>query len=66
MVLAKPFFDPIVVEDGKSNRYQMLSPIPPTPMRVTGNLKVLGESDDLLNQLVAPETTVLVSISSSA
>ena len=51
-VLAKSLFDPVVVENGESNRCF------PDPSRTDESdwLEVFGESDDLLDQFVPPET----------
>ena len=51
-VLAEPCFDPIVLEGGKSDG---CFPNPPCTDESDG-FKVFGESDDLLDQLVTPET----------
>jgi hypothetical protein len=51
-VVAKPFFDPSVVEDGESNR--RLADPPCT--NKSGGFEVFSEFDDLFNQLVSSET----------
>jgi hypothetical protein len=51
-VLAKSSFDPTVVEDSESDR--RFSDPPCTDE--SDGFEVFSESDDLLNQLVAPET----------
>jgi hypothetical protein len=51
-VLAKSIFDPIVVEDSEGNRR---FPDPPCTNESDG-FDVFGESDNLLDQLVTPET----------
>jgi hypothetical protein len=51
-VVAKPFLDPIVVEDGESNRRLADPPC----ANKSGGFEVLSESDDPFNQLVSSET----------
>jgi hypothetical protein len=51
-VLANSIFDPIVVEDGEGDRRL---PDPPCADESDG-FEVFCESDNLLNQLVTPET----------
>jgi hypothetical protein len=50
-VLAEPFFDPLVVEDSERNRRL---PDPPCTNE-SDRFEVFGESDNLLNQFLAPE-----------
>ena len=51
-VLAEPFLDAVVVEDGQSNRRL---PDPPYANESDGR-ELFGEANDLLDQLVASET----------
>jgi hypothetical protein len=51
-VLAEPFLDAVVVEDGQSNRRL---PDPPYANESDG-CEFFGETNDLLDQLVASET----------
>ena len=51
-ILAKSFPDPTVVEDGESNS---CFTNPPCPNKSDG-FEVFGESNDILDQLVASET----------
>jgi hypothetical protein len=49
---AKPFLDPIVVEDGESNRRLANPPC----TNKSGGFEVFSEFDDFFNQLVTSET----------
>ena len=51
-VLAKPFFDPIVVQESEGKSCFL----DPTRADESNGLEVFGESDNLFNQFVTSET----------